>query len=351
MENNRVMKQKYKKNIATAALIFFVGIVCITIFQNNKKRQAAQSLFAMDTYMEITAYGKNSEVAVAAAAAELQRLDALLSTGSNTSEVTRINQQKTANLSDDTAYLLERSQQIYQDTQGAFDITIYPIMKLWGFAGDTFHVPTQKELDAVLPGVDMSALCYQKENKTLTIPEASAMDFGGIAKGYASDRAAEILKNYGIESAIMNLGGNVRAIGTKTDGSLWRVGIRTPDGSQPYLGTISVKDKAVITSGGYERYFEENGIVYHHIIDPKTGKPAQNGLVSVTIVCEDGTTADGLSTALYVMGTEKALTFWQQYNQVFDAVLLDEEENLYVTEGLQEVFSSERDYKIYRREK
>ena len=195
MENNRVMKQKYKKNIATAALIFFVGIVCITIFQNNKKRQATQSLFAMDTYMEITAYGKNSEVAVAAAAAELQRLDALLSTGSNTSEVARINQQKTANLSDDTAYLLERSQQIYQDTQGAFDITIYPIMKLWGFAGDTFHVPTQKELDAVLPGVDMSALCYQKENKTLTIPEASAMDFGGIAKGYASDRAAEILKN------------------------------------------------------------------------------------------------------------------------------------------------------------
>ena len=276
MENNRVMKQKYKKNIATAALIFFVGIVCITIFQNNKKRQATQSLFAMDTYMEITAYGKNSEVAVAAAAAELQRLDALLSTGSNTSEVARINQQKTANLSDDTAYLLERSQQIYQDTQGAFDITIYPIMKLWGFAGDTFHVPTQKELDAVLPGVDMSALCYQKENKTLTIPEASAMDFGGIAKGYASDRAAEILKNYGIESAIMNLGGNVRAIGTKTDGSLWRVGIRTPDGSQPYLGAISVKDKAVITSGGYERYFEENGIVYHHIIDPKTGKPAQN---------------------------------------------------------------------------
>ena len=114
-----------------------------------------------------------------------------------------------------------------------------------------------KELDAVLPGVDMSALCYQKENKTLTIPEASAMDFGGIAKGYASDRAAEILKNYGIESAIMNLGGNVRAIGTKTDGSLWRVGIRTPDGSQPYLGAISVKDKAVITSGGYERYLRK----------------------------------------------------------------------------------------------
>ncbi len=105
MENNRVMKKKKKKNIATAALIFFVGIVCITIFQNNKKRQATQSLFAMDTYMEITAYGKNSEVAVAAAAAELQRLDALLSTGSNTSEVARINQQKTANLSDDTADL------------------------------------------------------------------------------------------------------------------------------------------------------------------------------------------------------------------------------------------------------
>ena len=344
------MNRKSSKLYACAAMILISGMMTVCILPNNKNKSATQSLFAMDTYMEITAYGKNSEEAVAAAIAEIQRLDALLSTGSDTSEVTMLNQQKTRILSEDTAYLLERAQQIYQDTQGAFDITIYPIMKLWGFAGDAFHIPTQAELDLLLPNVNMSALVYQEEENTLTIPDLAAIDFGGIAKGYTSERVAKIMQEHGINSALMNLGGNVQAIGTKTDGSLWRVGIRTPDGSQPYLGVLSIEDKAVITSGGYERYFEDNGTVYHHIIDPKTGKPAQNGLISVTIVCTDGTTADGLSTALYVMGTEKALAFWQEHNQIFDAVLLDADGTLYVTEGLQETFSSEREYQIYRRE-
>ena len=277
---------------------------------------------------------------------EIERLDALLSTGSAASEITMLNQNKTAVVSEDSAYLLRRSMELWKSTGGAFDITIYPVMKAWGFAGDTFRVPTDQELKRLLDFVDSSQIAYDKETKTVVLPEQVEIDFGGIAKGYTSARVSQIMEEYHIKSAKLNLGGNVQTVGTKADGSLWRIAIKSPDDTFPYLGVISVEDKAVITSGGYERYFEENGIIYHHIIDPKNGKPAQNGLVSVTIVCEDGTLADGLSTALYVMGKDDAITYWKAHKNEFDAVLFDDTGMLYVTEGLEGSFMSELEYEI-----
>ena len=302
----------------------------------------------MDTYMELTAYGRNSEQAVEAALEEIQRLDALLSTGSNTSEVTLLNKNKVGEFSEDYAYLLTRSMELFEETKGAFDITIYPIMKAWGFAGKKYCVPDDDELEALLQNVDVSKIQYDEETRKIILPEQVEIDFGGIAKGYTSSRVAQIMKTYGIKSAIINLGGNVQAIGTKNDGSLWKVAIKSPYESLPYLGVLSVEDKAVITSGGYERYFEENGMIYHHIIDPKTGKPAQNGLVSVTIVCKDGTLADGLSTALFVMGKDEAIDYWRAHKEEFDAVLYDENGRLYVTSGLEGSFSSDLSYEIVR---
>ena len=236
--------------------------------------------------------------------------------------------------------------ELWKSTGGAFDITIYPVMKAWGFAGDTFRVPTDQELKKRLDFVDSSQIAYDEETKTVVLPEQVEIDFGGIAKGYTSARVSQIMEEYHIKSAKLNLGGNVQTVGTKADGSLWRIAIKSPDDTFPYLGVISVEDKAVITSGGYERYFEENGIIYHHIIDPKNGKPAQNGLVSVTIVCEDGTLADGLSTALYVMGKDDAITYWKAHKNEFDAVLFDDTGMLYVTEGLEGSFMSELEYEI-----
>ena len=148
------------------------------------------------------------------------------------------------------------------------------------------------------------------------------------------------MQEYDITSAILNLGGNVQLVGAKPDGSSWKVGIKSPDEQEEYLGVLSAKNKAIITSGGYERYFEENGRKYHHIIDPKTGMPAYNGLQSVTIVSEDGTLADGLSTALYVMGTEEAVKFWQDHSDEFDAILYTDDGTLYVTEGIADTFTS-----------
>ena len=342
------MTASMKKNGKRIAMVLvLLGIVLVAVcLGKDENKSATKNIFAMDTYMEITAYGRNCEKAVEAAAQEIERLDALLSTGSETSEVTQINQNKSGLLSEDSTYLLQRSLEIYESTKGAFDITIYPVMEAWGFAGEEFRVPSKEELNDLLGSVDSSRLTYDQDANQLTMPENVKIDFGGIAKGYTSARVAQIMEEYGIKSAKLNLGGNVQTVGSKIDGSPWRIAIKSPDESLPYLGVISVMDKAVITSGGYERYFEENGEIYHHIIDPKTGKPAENGLLSVTIVCEDGTLADGLSTALYVLGKEEAIAYWRAHSNEFDAVLYDNTGMLYVTEGLENSFASDLKYEI-----
>lgn len=338
------MKDIRKRAIA-ALVLLVIGAVTVLFFKDENK-SATRNLFAMDTYMELTAYGRNSEEAVEAAEQEIRRLEMLLSTGSDTSEVTILNQKKTGVLSVDSAYLLQRSMEIWESTCGAFDITIYPIMRAWGFTKKEYQVPSDEELESLLTYVGMEKLTYEEETKTIKLLGQSEIDFGGIAKGYTSARIAQIMEDYGIKSANLNLGGNVQTVGVKPDGSKWRIAVKSPDNSLPYLGVVSIEDQAVITSGGYERYFEEKGIRYHHIIDPKTGKPAQNGLVSVTIVCEDGTLADGLSTALYVLGKDEALAYWRAHSEEFDAVLYDETGMLYVTEGLEDSFTSELAYEI-----
>lgn len=263
----------------------------------SEEASATRDIFAMDTYMSITAYGEKCNEAVDAAETEIKRLDELLSTGSDDSEVTKMNKEGGGKLSEDTSYLVKRALDIYQDTDGVFDITIYPVMKAWGFAGDTFAVPDKNTLEQALSLVDASKLSYDEKSSNLSFgKEGMEIDLGGIAKGYTSDRVIDILKSYGIEHAMINLGGNVDLLGKKVDGSEWRIAVQDPESEDNYIGILTVSDKSVITSGGYERYFEEDGVRYHHIIDPSTGYPANHGLTSVTIVSSDGTLADALST-------------------------------------------------------
>ena len=165
-----------------------------------------------------------------------------------------------------------------------------------------------------------------------------AVDLGGIAKGYASDKLAELLKKKGVKSAWLSLGGNVCAIGTKPDGSPWRSAVQNPADENDYVGVVEISDACAVTSGGYQRYFEENGKKYHHIIDPATGKPAESGLTSVTIICKDGTKADALSTALYVMGLDDALAYWKTQDD-FEVILVTEEGEVVATEGLKDSFT------------
>ena len=161
------------------------------------------------------------------------------------------------------------------------------------------------------------------------------MDLGGIAKGYTSARVMEIFREYGITSGMVSLGGNVQTLNIRPDGKPWQIGIQNPNGQQgSLLAVLSVENKAVITSGGYERYFEEDGNTYIHILNPKTGYPADSGLVSVSVISENGMLADALSTSLYLMGEEQAAGYWRTHADEFDMILETEDGTLYVTEGI-----------------
>lgn len=309
--------------------------------------EAVRDVFAMDTYMTVKAYGSNGDAAVDAAVDEINRLDALLSTGKKDSEIGQINANNGGQLSEDGAVLMERSLELYKSTNGAFDVAIYPVMKAWGFTDGNYQVPDADTLKATLELVDPSLIDYDKETSTVSFKKDGVqIDLGGIAKGYTSSRIMDIYKEKGVTSGLVNLGGNAQVFGTKPDGSLWRVAVQSPDSEDEYLGVLETKDKAIITSGGYERYFEKDGVTYHHIIDPATGYPAENGLISVTIVSADGTLADGLSTSLFVMGKDKATNYWKAHSDEFDMILLTDDEKLYVSEGIKDSFTSDREFEI-----
>lgn len=316
---------------------------------NAEEESATRDIFAMDTYMSVTAYGEKAQEAVDASVEEINRLDQLLSTGNEESEVGKINANHGGTLSEDGAYLMKKSLELYQLTDGVFDISIYPIMDLWGFTTQDFAVPSSEELKERLVLVDASKIDFDEETGEVSFEQdGMEIDFGGIAKGYTSNRVSEIFASYGIKSGLINLGGNVDAYGSKTDGSAWRVAIQSPDQDGNYIGVLEARDKAVITSGGYERYFEEDGITYHHIIDPSTGYPADSGLKSVTIICDDGTLADGLSTSLFIMGEEKASEFWREHSDEFDFVLMKEDGSLVISEGIEDTFTTNLETKLVR---
>ena len=220
-------------------------------------------------------------------------------------------------------------------------------MQAWGFTDGEYQVPSGEELQQLIALADSSKISFDEENSAVTFGlEGMEIDLGGIAKGYTSSRIMDIYREHGVSSGLVSLGGNVQVMGSRPDGNPWRVAIQNPSGGDDYLGVLEAEDCAVITSGGYERYFEEDGIVYHHIIDPGTGYPADSGLTSVTIVSPDGTLADGLSTSLFIMGREEAERYWQQHSGEFDVILLDRDENLYITEGIADQFTSEREIQV-----
>lgn len=461
----------------------------------------SMNVFAMDTYMNLLAYGDRAEEAIVAAAAEIHRIDDLLSTGNPESEISKINAAGGGEVSDFTAGLIAESQTLYKETGGLFDIAIYPVMKLWGFPTQEYRVPEKAEIEAALKLADPSAITvgsapapaapaaaegatsaaeetapaeapkYDSAEdagvpeeaqeaapaeepaaspeedaavpeeaqeaepqaaegpavpETATTPAESAeapaeepvaapekdaaapeeaqeaapaaaeastaaapaaeetapaaaagetatgaveetapaeapkvqitfgipgmeIDLGGIAKGYTSSRVMEIFKEYGVEHGLVSLGGNVQALGGKQDGNPWRVAIQNPESELDYLGVLEIKDKCVITSGGYERFFEQDGVRYHHIIDPRTGSPADSGIISSTIISSDGALADGLSTSLFIMGLEEAEKYWRANADKFDFVLEDRSGKLYISEGAAKMITTEMDMEVVKK--
>lgn len=303
-------------------------------------QSAAMTVFAMDTVMDLTAYGADDGV-MQQAQQRILELEGLLSVTDADSEIYALNRDGEAAVSADTQALLERALALCGRTDGALDISIYPVLCAWGFTTGSYQIPDGQTLSDLLARVDHSQISVSEGRAC--IPQGMQVDLGSVAKGYTGDQVAQLLRENGVTSALLNLGGNVQTVGGKPDGTDWRVAVQDPE-SSGYLGVLSLRDQAAITSGGYERYFVgEDGQTYWHILDPATGAPAHSGLISVTVVGDSGTTCDALSTALFVMGLDKAADFWREYGD-FEAVFVSEDGSVAMTAGLVGRFSLMQEY-------
>lgn len=316
-------------------LLLLSGCTSQTVSESRK------NFFAMDTIMDFTIYGQ--EDLLDQTESMIQSLEAEMSVTNPASEIAAINENGYGKVTGDTSDLISAALSLCQRTDGALDISVYPIVHAWGFTTGHYQVPDDASIQALLPLVDYTQIDYQQDSGDIQLPDGMEIDLGSVAKGYAGQKAADFLKENGVTSGLLSLGGNIQAIGSKPDGSPWKIGIQDPFQNESPMMVLSVTDKSVVTSGGYERYFQQDGKTYWHIMDPSTGYPAENGLVSVTIVGTDGMLCDGLSTSLFVMGLEKAADFWGSSDD-FDAVFVTEDQTVYITEGLADSFALTEDY-------
>lgn len=302
-------------------------------------------LFAMDTYMNLKIADRQGDALLELASERITELEHTFSVTLPDSDVARINAAGGApvDIGSDTAAVLRKALEIGAESGGALDVTIYPVLQEWGFTTEELHVPAPEKLEALLPLVDYTQI--EIIGNTVTLPEGTQLDLGALAKGYTSDAVISVFRENGADSAIISLGGNVQALGKKPDGSLWTVGVADPFSPSETMCSLQIDDQAVVTSGNYERYFEEDGERYWHILDSKDGYPADNGLVSVTVVGDSGLTCDALSTALFVEGTEGAAAHWKHIGG-FEMICVTQDGTILLSEGLQDSFTNLSDMPV-----
>lgn len=268
------------------------------------------------------------------------------------SDVSKINDnsgREYVKVSKDTMNVITKSIKYSILTEGAFDITLGPVIKEWGIFSEKEHVPDKNLVKKLLKLIGMDKILINDGENSVKLKElGQKIDLGGIAKGYATDKAVEIYKKNNIKSAMINIGGNVSVLGNKEDGTPWIVGIQDPYNDRGNLiGAVKCSDISVVTSGNYVRYFEKNNKEYGHIINPKTGIPVENNIISVTVICKSAIKADALSTSLFVMGKKKALDFILKEND-FDCILITNDKEIWVTKDVSSNFYLVKDlgYKI-----
>lgn len=280
----------------------------------------------------LTAYGDDdTDKALKSAESEINELEKLWSVTDENSDIYKLNESGSANVDSRTADLISFALDMNKRTDGAFDITLYPVLKAWGFTTGEYRVPDDDEIAGLLENTGSDNV--KLDGNAVQTAENMQIDLGAVGKGRAGDIAAKKLKDSGVTSAILDLGGNIQTVGLKPDGGKWKVGIQSPFGEGSFA-TLSIGECAVVTSGGYERYFVQDGKTYWHILNPKTGKPADSGIASVTVVGNDGGLCDALSTSLFVMGLDGAEKLWRESDD-FEMIIVTSDGEIYATEGLE----------------
>lgn len=261
-----------------------------------------------------------------------QSMNALRSAGTANIDYSNPNHIKHYSLPLELATVIRRGVQIAQQTEGAFDPTIAGLVELWGFGTQNFGVPTENSIAELLPRINWKTLAVSEDGE-LSMGIGQSIDVGGIAKGYAADIAKDFLQENGVEAAILDFGGNIVVFGNKNEKDSWKIGIQKPYEPGAIVLALEVKEASVVTSGVYERYFEVEGKEYFHILDAKTGYPADNELLSVSVLHSESITADALATGIFVMGLEKGMRFIEEREDV-EGILLTREKKIFVSSGL-----------------
>lgn len=343
---------KHTRCIRPAALLLCLALA-LSLSACGESTAYVKEVYAMDTVMTLTAYGPNAEAGLIAGESVILSMDAMLDPELSTSVVYAMNHAHAASVAvpGQVARMLQTAQTVYKNSNklgiNSLDLSIYPLVKLWGFVDSSYYVPTDNEIadararlqfDQVLLSSFPSSGSYE-----VSMPDTCEISFGAVAKGCTAAYVIDALRNAGVTSGLISLGGNVQTLGLKPDGSKWRIGIADPNSPDTYLGILSAGETAVVTSGSYQRFFPDprTGKIYHHIIDPRYGKPAENSLLSATIICEDGAMADALSTAMFVLGEANALRYWRTYGKDFEMILVTKDNEVVCTSGLIEEFSLE----------
>lgn len=306
----------------------------------------SSTVFAMDTSISLVAYGNNGQKGLRAAESIVLSIDSALDPDNETGIVYKMNHadgQSTV-VSGQIADMISTAQTVYTRSKGALDLTIYPLVKRWGFADSNYYVPTDEEIAS-----DLERLCFDQlvltpfpssGSYSVTMPEYGEITFAAAARGCAAANAVEAMRQAGVTSGVVSMNGNVQTLGRKPNGSNWSVAITDPNNPTTYFGVVSVGETAIVSSGAYQRSFvnKTDGKTYHHILKPTTGYPVSGVLSSVTIICEDGILADCLSTALYIMGETAALNYWRNYGG-FEMILVTTDDRVVCTSGLIEQFT------------
>lgn len=323
---------------AAAAMMAAALVIGASVFSWQRCRSYQTTAFLMDTFVTIKFYGGRAQEAAEALITRLQQYEENISLYREQSPVARLNAaagKEPVSVDEETFRLLQRAKEYSLLSGHTFDVTIAPLSLLWGVTSEHPRVPDKEEIESALPLVDANDLLLDGQAKTAMLRlEGQAVDLGGIAKGAACELVFSVMDEYGIENGYASLGGNMAVRGRYPDsGKDFLFGVRDPRGAgNEYIATLPLRGLTMATTGDYERYFEQDGVRYHHVLDPRTGYPARGGLISVSVISEDGALADFLSTALFVAGKKETLR--QMDSGDYSVIAVDEALNVYVSQAL-----------------
>jgi thiamine biosynthesis lipoprotein len=327
-----------------------IAILCIGLLLTGCQKpvedtSVSRTQFVLGTVVTIALYEGGSEEILDQVFNRLLEIENLMSANLDASEIGRINSQaglEPVRVSDETLAVIEKGIYYGQVSDGAFDITMEPVVHLWNIGTEEAKVPDMSVLAQRVAKVDYQKVQINRQDQTVFLPEKGmGLDLGGIAKGYAADEIVRLLEGQGVSEAMLNLGGNVYAMGMKEGASLWKIGIQNPfDSRNAYFGIASIANKSVVTSGPYERYFEEDGKRYHHIFDSSTGLPIENEIASVSVIADLSMDGDALSTTLYAMGIDNGIKLVETLPGV-ECIFVNQDKAVTISSGLKESFTLE----------